>query len=392
MRTVATVGLLLAVFLSCKDKRWRADDHTSIYRSDDRTSFEIRFANDPTTSSFLQDSTLFGSDAKVSIKNIGGLDALEIKTKEEFSDAFIDLEKLFGHTIDFSKARYVSMRIFVPKESWICALKFNFKDSLGNFGGCNEITNNFYENYGQWINVVIDMQEVIPEFKNWQGTENPLPNTKWLSLNPYNAHQADNSVIYVHSIGLSDTKPNLNFVKALLPRPNITPNIPYTLSFDNEPMLKRQMAIRAFESTSQAMATNVGGNPSRAIRLKGKETDKHLAFLPILDKLTGKPVDFTQVKRLHFSYYLTENSADFDGASLFLASEHWNSVLLDTLVLTEFKRGEWQDATIEIATANLKRVRGNESVLPHVYEIRFGLNYRPGQQNIEMWLDNFGWE
>ena len=392
MRRILFLVLFILVFVSCKTEN-KVDNHsTSLFESESPTDFNIRFAKDSITKGFIRDSIIFGSGASVSIKNIDGLDALEVRTNSEFSDAFLNLEKLFGHTIDFSKAKYVSMKLWVPNESWITALKLNFKDTKGNFGGCDEITNNFYGNYNQWINVVIDMQEVIPEFKNWHGEESPLPKTKYLSLNPYNAHQADSSSIYIHSLKLSDEKPHGDFTEALVQRPEIIQNNPYTITFDDEELLHRQMAIRAFESTYQAMSKNIAGNSSMAIRLKGKENNTHLAFLPILDKLTSAPVDFTKVKRLHFSYYLTEDSDDFDGAILFLANQHWENVLIEPQIYKDFQKGQWFDVSIDLEDFNFQEKEGSSKVMPNVYEIRLGLNYRPNLKNIEMWLDNFGWE
>ena len=393
MRQIVFLVFFIMVFVSCKTEN-KVDNHsTSLFESESPTDFNIRFAQDSITESLLRDSLIFGSGASVSIKNIDGLGALEVRSNNEFSDAFIDLEQLFGHTIDFSKAKYVSMKLWVPKESWITALKFNIKDAQENFGGFNEITNNFYGNQDSWMNIIVDMREIIPVFKNWTGDGNPLPKAKFLSLNPYNAHQADSSSIYLHSIKLGEKFPDTAiFDKALAPRPKVEPNIPHTITFDEEMLFREQIAIRAFESTHQALDKNVAENETRAIRMKGKESNKHLAFLPILDKLTGAPIDFTKVKRLKFSYYLTEDSADFDGSILYLANERWKNVLIQENAYSDFKKGEWHDVSIDMASLNFDQMEGHEKVLPNVYEIRFGLNYRPGQKNIEMWLDNFGWE
>lgn len=390
MKRLITIFLLFALCTSCKQKK--DNPNSAGYQSTGTTDFSITFAQNDQFYRLLQDSLIFGSSAKATLTEINGDEALEIKTISEFSDVFIDLEGLFGHPIDFGKARYMSLRLLVPKTSWITALKFNFKDDNGNFGGCEEIANNFYGHYDQWIDVWVDMRRITPGFKNWHGKENPLPRTRYLSFNPYNAHQADSSSIYIHSIALRSEKPMGNFVEALTSRPRIAPNNPYTITFDEDELLQKQMAIRAFESTYQAMGRNIAGNSSMAIRLMGKESNKHLAFLPILDKLTGDPVDFTKVKRLKFSYYLTDDSAEFDGAELFLADKHWNSVLHQERAYSHFKKGKWMDAVIELKDLNLELVRGTGPVLPNVYEIRLGLNYRPNQKNIEMWIDNFGWE
>lgn len=392
MRPLFLLVMSLVFLHSCKPDHQTAKTTDSLFQSESATAFHIRFANDPETQGLIRDRVIYGSGATVSLKTIDGIDALEVRTDQEFSDAFIDLEQLFGHTIDLSKARYVSLKLRVPNESFIRALKFNVKDEQGNFGGFNEITNNFYGNYDRWMDVLVDMQQVIPVFKNWHGAKSPLQHAKLLSLNPYNAHQADSSSIYVHSIRLSNEPPQGDFTDALAPRPLIEPNSPLTITFDDGELTHRQMAIRAFESTYQAMARNVAGNETMAIRLKGKESDKHLAFLPILDKMTGQPVDFTQVKRLHFSYYLTEDSADFDGAILYLANEHWEDVLVHKQVFSDFRKKGWHDVRIDFAGLGFHKMEGHEKVLPNVYEIRLGLNYRPGRKNIEMWLDNFGWE
>lgn len=381
------------IFVSCGIEKKTDNGSTSLFVSKNATDFDIRFAKDTLMENLLRDSVIFGSGASVSIEQIGGLDALEIKTDQEFSDAFLNLEQLFNHTIDFNKSRYISMKLWVPKESWITALKFNIKDAKGNFGGFNEITNNFHQNHDKWMNVIVDMQEIIPVFKNWVGEGNPLSTAKFLSFNPYNAHQADSSSIYVHSIKLTEQFPkDIVFQKTLAPRPKVEQNVPHTITFDKEDLFREQIAIRAFESTYQALEKNVAGNETRAIRMKGKENNKHLAFLPILDKLTGTPVDFTKVKHLKFSYYLTEDSPDFDGAILYLADENWNNVLINEKVYSDFKKGSWQDVTIDFASLNFDQMENHDEVLSNVHEIRFGLNYRPGQKDVEIWLDNFGWE
>ena len=162
--------------------------------------------------------------------------------------------------------------------------------------------------------------------------------------------------------------------------------------FDNPEALQKQMAIRSFESSFQAMSKNVAGNPTMAIRLKGNEKNKHIAFLPILDKVTGSSVGFTKVEKITFSYYLTEESDDFDSASLFLTTMRRDDILLDTAAYSNLKKESWQKAEINIADLNLNQVKGENSVLPNVYELRFDINYHPGKKNIEMRRDDFGWE
>lgn len=61
-------------------------------------------------------------------------------------------------------------------------------------------------------------------------------------------------------------------------------------------------------------------------------------------------------------------------------------------MLTEFKKGSWQEVSITMADLDFELLRGEGPVLPEVYEIRLALEYEEGRNNIEMWLDNFGWE
>ncbi|MCM5663814.1 hypothetical protein [Galbibacter mesophilus] len=377
--------ILIITLTACKK------GETSYY-SKNQASFTINFSDEETVQKLLQDSILYGSDCAVAFKTVGELPALEVKTKAEFSDAFIDFEKLFGHTIDFSQSSYLTVKMYVPKNSWISALKFNFKDAKGNFGGGQEVFNNFYQNENQWIEMTVDMKDIAAEFQNWSGDENPLPQTQLLSLNPYNAHQADSSSIYIHSLKLTQQKPEGNFVPRLAERVELENNIPYEINFDDEATLKKHIAYRSYESSYQALAKNVAGNPSRAIRVKGNDTNKYIAFLPIMDKVTGKPVDFTKVKTLYFSYYITPDSDDFDGSWLYLTSEHWNDILQDTTFYLDYKKGSWQKVSIPIDSLHLQQVKGDRHVLPEVYELRLDLNYYPGKNNIEMWIDNFGWK
>ncbi|MEM6841649.1 MAG: TonB-dependent receptor, partial [Bacteroidota bacterium] len=88
---------------------------TSTYASDNRTSFTIDFADDDATRALLGEGSITGSDASVGLETIDGEGALRVATLTEFSDAFIDLEALFGYPIDFSDARYLAVRMMVPE-------------------------------------------------------------------------------------------------------------------------------------------------------------------------------------------------------------------------------------------------------------------------------------
>ena len=387
------VLLMALLFYSCSQTLNTSNTNNEThFKSESPTQFHLQLAADETSNQLLQEKTIYGKECAVSIVEKGGQAALAIKTNSEFSDAFIDLEKLFGHPIDFSKARYLSMQLYVPEDSWIATMKFNFRDSANNFGGFKEVFNNFYGHYDQWINVVVDVQDLLPDFRNWSGDENPLGSVTQFSFNPYNAHQEDSSVIYVNNIQLSDKKVEADYIPALMPRLDSLPNIPYKITFDQENLRRQHMAYRSYESSSQALAKGIGGNETMSIRIRGAEHLKHMAFLPMMDRLTGHPVDFTKVKRIYFSYYLTPESDDFNGSWLYIAGEHWQNLLIDKDFYRDFKKGSWEKISVDIADLNLERARGEDPVLSNVYEIRFDLQYFPGRKNVEMWIDDFGWE
>ncbi|MEM1095647.1 MAG: hypothetical protein AAGJ10_13690 [Bacteroidota bacterium] len=364
---------------------------SSTYASGDRTSFTIDFANDDATRALLAEGSIAGSDASVGLETIDGEGALRVATITEFSDAFIDLEALFGYPIDFSEARYLAVRMMVPEGSWIKALKLNFRDAQGNMGGIPEVSNNFYGHTDQWLDVLVDLQTMMPDFENWSG-ETDVPNVKALSLNPYNGHQADSSVYYVSRLQLSNTPIPGTYHDALAERPIAEPNIPYTMTFDDPEVLHQQMAIRAFETTYQAMETGIAGNETMAVRVQGQPDKQYIAFLPMIDKLTGAPADFRNVERIAFDYYITEDSSPFDGSSFFIVTEKWQNILLTRDFYDDFEYGSWQTASVALADLDLEQVSGTEPVLPNVYELRLDLNYRGDDKAIEMWVDNFRWE
>ncbi len=381
-----------AATVSCTSTPSSEADSPANFVSESPSTFQLVWNDEADLQQLLTDSVIFGSSSRARVKEVGGHSALEIKTSSEFSDTFVDVKKLFGHTINFSQGGYLSMQLWVPQESWISAMKFNFRDTLGNFGGGAEVFNNFYGHYDQWMNVTADVQDIAASFKNWVGDDNPLPQVAQFSFNPYNAHQADSSVVYVRDIRFTAEQPEETYNTALATLPEQLPNIPYELNFDDEATLRQLTAYRSFESSCQAFAKGVAGNNTRAIRIKGSDQNEHIAFLPIFDKMTGKPVDFTQVRRLYFSYYLTEDSDSFDGSWLYLADEHWNNLLIDKNFYRDFVKGSWQQVSVDVKDINLARAHGEGEVLPHVYELRLGINYLPGKKNIEIWIDDFGWE
>jgi len=356
-------------------------------------SFTFTISDEVVLRNLIKDSIIYGSGSAISAGTIDEKSTLTIKTADEFSDVFIDLQKLFGHSINFRKAEVAEIELYVPKDSWITALKFNYKDSLGNFGGCQEITNNFYGNYDKWIKVQVDLKEALQNCDIWVGDKHPIDNASILSINPYNAHQADSSLIHVRSISLFDKSDREGLLPALIEKPD-TVGIPFTMDFEDGSSFRKILAYRGFESTGQALARHKFGNESMALRVlnSNKSTRKHTCFLPMFQKITGEPLDFTNIKRIYFSYYITPESEDFDGTTLFLTGEHWNSILLDTMAFDGFVKGSWQQASIAMEDLDLDLIKGDVSPINEVYELRLDLNYRKGHKDIEMWIDDFGWE
>ena len=386
------LGFAGVLFVACNATPELAAESTS------PTDFRISFQNADTLRAWLADSTLYGSGCQLQATEIDGSTALQLTTDREFSDGFIDLEKLFGRPVDLKNGGFLSAEIYVPQESWIATLKFNARDAAGNFGGFQEVMNHFPSRYDQWLHYTVPVAELLPDWQNWSGDSDPLEAVQQLSLNPYNAHQRDPSHIYVRSLQLSDAPPAAAATAALLPRTYDAPNQTYHIDFDDEEWLREQIAYRSFESSSQAFATGIGGNATRAIRLRGEDHLRHIAWLPILPKVTGAPVDFSQVDSIYFSYYLTPDGDDFNGTHLFLTGEHWNDVLLDTTFHQDFTRGVWTRLAVAVDDLDLNRVRGDaaavsdEELLTEIHELRFDIKYFPERKNIEMWIDDFGWK
>ena len=339
------------------------------------------------------------SDATVTIDDGPYGRNLKMTTTSEFSDLFLDTEALFGHPIDFTRGGYLRLQFLVPPYSWISALKLNFRDAEGNFGGIGEVANDFgeQERDGYFRDVVIHLDSLLPTFTNWHGETSPLGAVTAFSINPYNADQSEGQDVYLHRIEFSPTRPEGTFDTALLPHPaEATPTDPnrYHFTFDDREALQPQMAYRTFESSSQAFATGIGGNPTRAIKCAGRPDLNNIAFLPIIERMTGSPADFTRVDSIYFDYYIPESSASFDGVTLWIVSEHWNDILMDDRALeyADFTIGEWSHGAIAIGDLNLVRAKGTAEVLPNVYEWRMNFNYREGEKDVVVWLDNVGWK
>lgn len=384
------VGLLIILIVVACGQKKHSGTH---FESADRSNFVFELGNEAMPRELLTDSILTCSGCTIGLANIAGKNAIELRTSEEFSDGFIDLKKLFGHTIDFRSARYLELALYVPKTSWITALKFNYQDEKGNFGGCHEIANNFYGNYDKWIKVRVDLKEALTDCKNWVGEESPIPNTAVLSLNPYNTHQADSSSIYINTIKVGTNKPDGDFLEALSAKAD-TISTPFEMDFEDGAYFRKVLAYRGFESSGQALEKGKFGNNTMAVRIQNSNDvqRKYTCFLPMFEKVTGSTVDFSKVKKIYFDYYLTESSDDFQDATLFLTGEHWNQILKDTSALSNFKKGSWERAEIYMDSLNLDLVKGDFNPIEAVYELRIDLNYLPGHKNTEMWIDNFGWE
>ena len=358
-------------------------------------NFTIQLTDADTLRRWLTDSILYGSDCALSVAEAGGSTCLQLTTRSEFSDGFLDLEKLFGRPVDLQAGGYLNAEIYVPRESWIATLKFNARDMAGNFGGFREVMNNFPGRYDAWLTFSVPVADLLPDFTNWVGTESPLARVEQLSFNPYCAHQASPSSIYIRSVSLRDEAPAGADAGALLERKFPATNAVYHIDFDDDTWLREQIAYRSFESSAQAFGEGIGGNASRAIRLRGEDHLNNIAWLPILTQVTGAPVDFTRVDSIYFRYYLPPETDDFDGSHFYLTSEHWDDILLDTAFYADFKRGSWERLAVAVDDLQLERVRGElprDSILRAVHELRFNINYFPDRKNVEMWIDDFGWK
>ena len=164
MRNISILlPFLFLLLASCQFAEKRNTKIDEAWSSINQTSFKLDLFHKESLHKMLNDSLLFGSKCRVSVKEIGDRYALEIKTIDEFCDAFIHLYRLSGHSYDFTQARYLSMSLYVPHDSWISTMKLNFKDSSENFGGCAEVFNNFYGNTDTWLNFVVDLQDILPK-------------------------------------------------------------------------------------------------------------------------------------------------------------------------------------------------------------------------------------
>lgn len=321
-----------------------------------------------------------------------GKPAVEVRTAAEFSDAFVDLVALTGGPVDFTAHDHLHFEILVPDSSWVSAMKFNFRDAAGNLGGVPEVANGFYGSGETWVRGVADLGVLRERYQTWRGDDGALDDATAISLNPYTAHQGDSSSFFVHALSLA-SEPLPGYTPQLTARPDSVANDRYTITFDDREWLARQGAYRTFESSYQAYAENVAGNPTRAIRLKGKAENEYIAFLPEIEPITGHPVDLSRAERIRFRYYLAPGGDPIDGATLHVVTEGWGNQAIDTLAVETFEPGAWREATIDIDELDLVVANGDltaEEILAGVHSLRLDLNYRG--KDVEMWVDDFGWE
>jgi hypothetical protein len=356
--------------------------------------FEVRPDDEKTIGQWLEDGTISGRSCDLAFENVGDQPCLKVSTSSEFSDLLFDLKKLQQGTVDFRDAQFLTLSILIPKESWISAIKMNFANEDGDFGGIPEVANNYIGRFGTWVETTIDLRDVMEKANTWHGEGKPWTNATAFSLNPYNADQATPSVWYVRKISLSATKPSSsdNAEPALLKPLVLEDNSAFTINFDNPEQLRRWTAFRAFESSFQSLQKGIAGNETMSIRLKGSDKNKFIAFLPMFDKMTGKPLDFTKLTRIRFRYHLKKGSDKFPSMSLYVAGKHWQSLLFCKDFITDFNQGGWHTAEVKLADLKLNRVKGTADVLTQVYEIRLALEYEADNKDIEMWIDDFSWE
>lgn len=325
---------------------------------------------------------------------VAGRAALEVRTAAEFSDALVNVARLTGGPADLTAHDYLHFELLVPDSSWISALKVNVRDSAGTFGGIPEVANGFYGRGDEWIRGVVDLRTVRDRYATWAGEGSALGAAAQVSFNPYNAHQGDSSSYFVRGLVLDDVVRE-GYAPQLLPRPDSVANDRYVIDFDDRGWLARQGAYRTFEAGYQAFAEGVAGNPTRAIRLKGKTSNRYIAFLPEVEPITGHPVDLTRAERIRFRYYLVPGGDPVDGAMLHIVTEGWANQVIDTLAVERFEPGAWREAVIELDELDLVVANGEltaDEVLANVHSLRLDLNYRQGRKHVEMWIDDFSWE
>ena len=372
--------------------------------------FAIEFSDADQTRRLIEGATITPSGCTVDVASVAGRSALQIKTRQEFCDVFIAVEELGGDALDLRVGGWLTMDLYMPGDSWTSAIKLNVRDADGNLGGIPEVANNFVDHTDRWITIVTDLRPLIGRYETWHGDGNVLQSVSHLSINPFTADQADDSSFYIGSIALTSSRPDRpvgDSIEGTIPPEQTFDRNLSVLDFDDRTTLRRQLAYRSFESSFQSLRGGVAGNPTRAIRVQGQPDLNNIALLPMLDRLTGGPVDFREVDSIRFRYHLVPGGDDFDGCSLTLASQHWQSILIakdagielipgnvtsENVTSENGPDGQWRTATIKLDELEFDRVRGEQDVLAAVHELRLNLNYRGEQKNIECWFDDFEWQ
>ena len=350
--------------------------------------FAVRF--DDRAAAWIESGVLEGRGCTLAADRVGGEAALRLTTRSEFCDGLIDLRAVAGGVADFREARWLRVRCRVPAESRVAALKLNFRDAEGNFGGVPEVVNAFAVRPGEWVEAVVDLRTLLRRFEVWHGEASPLPAVTHLSLNPYCADQSRPSSLWVSEIELTVEKPAGDFDAAVCERPGLT-GLPLRLDFDDAETLRRMTAWRAFEASGQALRSGVAGNETMAVRLTGLEKNRYIAFLPMLDRLTGRTHDLSGPRRVRFRYYLEPGGDPVDGVRLFVAGEGWESVAVAEDFLTELQPGGWRAVDVDLSALTFT---GELSALSEAAEVRLDVKHRGAKgamegKRVTVWVDDF---
>ena len=357
--------------------------------------FTLDLTNTSEGQRLLADSSIYCQGCTVTVTTALGRPALCLTTQAEFSDAYLDLLKLFGRPFDFTAPRYLNFDVYVPPGSAISSVKFNQLGSDGTFGGCGNYYNNIPPDARRrWVTVSVPLAEQAAYCTAWVGNGDFSKAVRALTINPFNAERSDSSTLYINRISLSDRPRRGAIEDRLAPRPLVAENNPYTITWDDRELLRRQLAYRTFEATTQSIQGGKFGNATQAIRAYGTGQNNYICLLPDIEQMTGHPVNFRAVDSLFFRYYLSPESDTVQGARLFLTSgDDWDSILLaeDFMTAGDFVRGAWTRHAVAIKDLQTTAAREPADVLAAVYELRLDLKYAPTAGPIEIWFDDFGW-
>ena len=366
----------------------------------------VSFVDDDRISAMIADGSVSGSDCSVEVGRSNGRSCLAVHTDHEFSDVELDLLKLgFGET-DFRRARFLTLEVEVPEGSWVSAIKLNFRDAKGNFGGIPEVSNAMVFHPGAWIRTTIDLQKLMPDFQVWHGSASPLSAVTRLCLNPYNADQSSPQRWNLRRVILTPDRqalrselarasPPVQKVDALVSKPSMSRDTSLSMTFDDDRQLRRWTAWRAFEATNQAFRSGVAGNPSRAIRVRGLDHYRHIVFLPMVERMTGHTMDLHSINEIRFRMYRVPDKDDFDGIGLFIADRDWQNLLYVDRVVEQVAEGDWITVSIPVQDLQPKRVKGDaadksdEQIWSDVSELRFDVRHDGQHKDIELWIDDF---